>query len=243
MIKEVSGLESREEPRSEQFLKLYRILEGLLERRYSGRHLSSPSVVMEYLRDADSAPCREDLDLCREIRNLLSHNADSAGEAIIEPSQSAVDLLRDIVDYVQRPRLAVDCGTAGDRIMFAHPNDSALDVIRHMLRMGYSHVPVRNKTGLVGVFSASSLMSFIGRAGLEGLNDALRIGDLKEALNVDDRYLFMDAAATRTAVREAFEKHRDRNRRLAVIFITEDGTRDTPVLAIVTPWDVLKDIQ
>lgn len=234
-------MDSREGPRSEQFLRLYRVLEGLLEKRYSGKRLSSPSVVMEYLRDADSAPCREDLDLCREIRNLLAHNADSDGEPIIEPSQSVVEMLQAIVEYVQRPRLAVELGTVGEKIMFAHPNDSALDVVRHMLRMGYSHVPVRNKTGLVGVFSASGLMSYIGRVGLEGQDDGLRIGDLKDALNIDDRYLFMDATATRTAVREAFDKHRERNRRLAVIFITEDGTRETPIQAMLTPWDVLKD--
>ena len=236
-------MESRVESRAEEFLKLYRVLEGLLEKRYSGKRASSPSVVMEYLHDADSAPCREDLDLCREIRNLLSHNADSDGEAIVEPSQSAVDMLRGIVEYVQSPRLAVDCGTRGDKIMFAHPNDSALDVMRHMVRMGYSHVPVRDRNGLVGVFSALAMMNHIGRVGLEGLDNDLRVGDLKGALNIDDRYLFMDAAATRTQVREAFDRHRERNRRLAVIFITADGTRDTPVQAMLTPWDVLKDTE
>lgn len=240
-------MESRGELRSEQFLKQYRILEGLLEKRYTGKKLSSSSVVMEYLRDADSAPCRTDLDMCREIRNLLSHNTDDAGEAVIEPSEGVVRLLKDIVEYVQRPRLAVDYGTPGDGIMFAHPNDSALDVMRHMLRMGYSHVPVRDKTGLVGVFSAGSLMSYIAEKGLDSQEDTLRIGDMKNALAINDsradKYLFMDRNTTLTAVREAFERRHERNRRLAVVFITEDGEQYSPVLAMLTPWDVLKDAQ
>ena len=234
----------RQEGRSEQFLRLYRKLEGLLEKRYSGKKVSS-SVVMEYLHDPDSAPCRADLDMCRDIRNLLTHNDDEDGQPVVEPSEGVVELLGDIVDYVQRPRLAVDYGTPGEKIMFAHPNDLALDVMRHMMRMGYSHVPVRDKTGLVGVFSAGALMSYVGERGFEALKDDLRIGDLKKELSVDnehtDKYLFFDSKTTLTTVRMAFEKPQERNRRLAVAFITEDGGQHSQVLAMLTPWDALKD--
>ena len=238
-------MDSRGESRAEQFLKLYRMLEGLLEKRYAGKRTSSGSVVMEYLHDADSMPCRTDLDLCREIRNLLSHNADGAGEPVVEPSKSVLELLRGIVEYVRRPRLALDFGTPGDKILFAHPNDSALDTLRRMLRLGYSHMPVRDRNGLVGVFSAASLMRYAGKAGFDGLRDNLRIGELKEALDFSEerseKYVFFDREATLTAVRAAFEDHRERNSRLAVAFITEDGERQSEILAMLTPWDVLKD--
>ena len=73
------------------------------------------------------------------------------------------------------------------------------------------------------------------------------IGELKNALNVDDgrtdKYLFMDRDTTLTCVRQTFDNHKERNRRLAVVFITEDGTQNTPVLAMLTPWDILKDAQ
>ncbi len=233
--------------RSERFLTLYRKLEGLLEKRYTGRKMSSGSVVMEYLHDADSAPCRTELDMCREIRNLLTHNTDGAGEPVVEPSEAVVETLCAIVDYVQRPRLAVDYGTPGEKILFAHPNDSALDMMRHMMRVGYSHVPVRDRTGLVGVFSAASLMRYIGDAGFDRLHDTLKIGELKNALDFDDerseKYEFFDKNATLTTVREAFEKRRERNSRLAVAFITEDGARHSEVLAMLTSWDVLRDDQ
>ena len=238
-------VERDEASRSERFLTLYRMLEGLLEKRYNGKKMASGSVVMEYLHDADSTPWRTELDMCREIRNLLSHNTDGAGEPVVEPSGAVVETLSQIVEYVQRPRLAKDYGTPGDRILFAHPNDDALGVMRHMMRMGYSHVPVRDKTGLVGVFSAGALMSFVGDKGFAGLGDDLRIGDLKKALRVDnertDDYLFFDPTITMTAVRKAFEKRQGPNRRLAVVFITEDGGQHSQVLAMLTPWDALKD--
>ena len=238
-------MESRQESRAEQFLKLYRKLEGLLEKRYSGKRVSSGSVVMEYMHDPDSVPCRADLDMCREIRNLLAHNDDEDGQSVVEPSPGVVELMGDIVEYVQRPQLAVDHGTPREKILFAHPNDKVLDVMRHMTRMGYSHVPVRDKTGLVGVLSASALMSYVCEKGFDGLDDGLCVGDLKKALSVDneqtDKYLFFDDTVTLTTERMAFEKPQERNRRLAVVFITEDGGRHSQVLAMLTPWDVLKD--
>ena len=72
--------------RAEAFLQKYRVLEDALGERYSGRTLRHASVVMEYLQDAESQPIREKLDLMREMRNLLSHNADMDGEMIFEPS-------------------------------------------------------------------------------------------------------------------------------------------------------------
>ena len=92
-------METRER-RSEAFLKLYRQLEGALEKRYAGQRVTS-SVVAEYLRDPDSAPCRAELDLCREIRNLLTHNADGGGEAVVEPSQTMLDTLKGILDHAR----------------------------------------------------------------------------------------------------------------------------------------------
>jgi len=238
-------LEAMGERRSEEFLKLYRVLEGLLEKRYAGKKTTSGSMVMEYLHDVDSMPCRSDLDMCREIRNLLSHNADEAGEPVVEPSEGVVRMLGRIVDYVQRPRLARDCGTPGENILFAHPNDAALGVMRHMMRMGYSHVPVRDRSGLVGVFSAASLMRYAGNAGFDGLRDDLRIGQLKSALDFEDdrreKYIFFDRDATLTAVRVAFEPRKEHKRRPDVAFITEDGTPQSPVLAMLTPSDLLKE--
>ena len=220
------------------------MLEGALEKRYAGRGTGAGSVVIEYLRDPDSAPCRAELDMCREIRNLLSHNADADGAAVVEPSAAVVRMLEDIIAYVRLPLLAIECGTPAEKILFAHPNDAALDVIRHMLRRGYSHVPVRDRSGLVGVFSADSVMHYIGDTGFDGPGNTLRVGDLKGALDIggerSGRYLFLDPGATLTTARLAFDSHRERNSRVAAIFITVDGTQNSQVLAMLTPWDVLK---
>lgn len=236
---------ANERERAEQFLTLYRRFEGMLEKRYADHAMTSGSVVKEYLKDPDSEPLRAEIDLCREIRNILSHNADDEGEPVVVPSEGMLVRMRVILEHVRHPLLAIHYGTPADKILFAHPNDLALNVMRHMLKMGYSHVPVADKSGLVGVFSSGSLMVFAAKKGLSQVRDELRVGDMKDAIDFGDerseRFMFLKPDATLLNVRDAFEKRRERNHRLAVVFLTQDGTRRTQLKAMLTAWDVLRD--
>lgn len=230
--------------RAEAFLKMYRILEGTLEKRMDGKRQGA-SVVMDYLKDEDSEPYRYELNLCREIRNLLSHNADDVGEPVVEPSSAVLASLREILEHVSAPRYAVDGGTPRERILCAHPNDLAMDIMHRMTREGFSHVPVLDKGRLTGVFSVGGLFGYLERRGLDALDRNARIGQLKDALDLErhgaEKYRFMSRSTTMTQVRAAFEERSSRNSRLSAVFITETGSLDEPLLAMLTPWDVLKD--
>lgn len=231
--------------RAERFLTLYRRFEGMLEKRYADHAMTTGSVVKEYLKDPDSEPLRTEIDLCREIRNILSHNTDLNGEPVVEPSEGVIERMQEIIEHVGHPLMAIQYGTPADRILFAHPNDLAINVMRHMLKMGYSHVPVADKSGLVGVFSSGSLMVFAARKGLSEVRDELRVGDMKDAIDFGDerseRFMFLREDATLLNVRAAFEKRRERNHRLAVVFLTRDGTRHSEVVSMLTAWDVLRE--
>lgn len=230
--------------RSEMFLKMYRVLEGALEKRY-GSNRQSSSVVMEYMKDEDSEPYRYQLNVCREIRNLLSHNSDESGEPVVEPSEAILESLLEIVNHVTRPRLAIEYGTPFERILCAHANDYAFDVMHRMEKMGYSHVPVMEKGRITGVFSAGSLFGYLEKYGLDSLREDARIGQLKDQLDIQlrgaRRYLFMPENATIVQARAAFEARHAKNARTSVIFITKNGTQGEPLLAMLTPWDALED--
>lgn len=230
--------------RAEAFLRLYRILEGALEKRFAGRREGS-SVVMEYLKDEDSIPFRRELNVCREIRNLLSHNADDEGAPLVEPSEAVLESLYAILAHVTRPERAMDLGTPQDQILWAHPGDRVIEIMHRMADRGYSHVPVVEKGRMVGVFSVGSLFACLESRGLGALDDSTRVGQIKDALSVErhgaERYLFMPADATAVQARAAFDRRGERNSRLSAIFITEDGTPQGTLLAMLTPWDLMKD--
>lgn len=229
--------------RSEIFLQKYRVLEGLLEKRYEGRRLSSSSVVIEYIREDDSQPVRVDLDLLREIRNILSHNAGSGGQAVVEPSQEMIDRLDDIIAYVRRPRLAVHYGTPAERICSAHMNERVIHVMRSMQKNGYSHVPVEDRDGVAGVLSIKGVFDYIALNGAHSLDEDTRIADLRDHIRIDSRYLFLPETASLNEVRNAFNRRRERNSRLSAVFITRTGRQQEKLMRMLTPWDVLSDDQ
>lgn len=230
---------------AEMFLQKYRVLEGLLEKRYDGQKMSSSSVVMEYIRDPDSDPVRVDLDLIREIRNILSHNAGPDGKAVVQPSDAMIHRLEEIIAHVKRVRLARDYGTPAERIFSAHPNDNIMNVMRSMQKNGYSHVPVKEKGRLLGVFSIKCLFDHLARNGIASLSERSRVSDLGDDIRIDrrfgERYMFVPANMSMVSVRGAFEARQEKNNRLSMVFVTESGSTDDPIICMISPWDVLND--
>ena len=131
--------------RIDEFLDLYKQLEDELEGKYrnSRRHYSS--VVFEFARDDDSLPVRDKLDICREIRNLLTHNPNLEGEPIVEPSQPVLRAIREVLEFVRRPPLAMDYATKADQVMKAHLGQRVLRLMEVMDKNGYSHIPVMDE--------------------------------------------------------------------------------------------------
>lgn len=226
--------------RAETFLSMFRVLEGLLGRKYADQDRKCQSVVMAYLQDAESEPVRQQLDVCREVRNLLTHNADAQGGPIIEPSQALLDSLYDIISYVQKPQPALMFATRGDAILQAHPNDRALDVMRRMDKHGFSHAPVMDDGRICGVFSVGTVFARCLVGGEIGSDT--RIREFGALTKINTRFMFMDERATYLDARAEFEKRSGRNNRLAAIFITSTGDENGALMGLLTPWDVMRDV-
>lgn len=230
---------------SEIFLQKYRMLEGLLEKRYEGQKISSSSVVIEYIREDDSEPVRVDLDLMREIRNILSHNAGRSGAPVAEPSDETIQRLEDIIAYVKRPHCASDFGTPAERIFSAHPGDRIFSVMKTMHKFGYSHVPVQDCGGVAGVFSTRCVFEYLAENGMDSLDENARISDLGDRIRLDrktgERYMFVSEDTSIVTVRRAFQRYTERNRRLGAVFVTRNGMPGEELICMLTPWNVLSD--
>lgn len=66
--------------KSDEFLNLYRTLEEVLSEKYSDRTRNYGSVVVQFMNDVEGRQFKDKLNLCREIRNLLSHHPEVNGE-------------------------------------------------------------------------------------------------------------------------------------------------------------------
>jgi len=230
--------------RSEEFIRLYKEMEDELERKYSGEKRRYSSVIYEYINDPESVPVRKNLDVCRELRNLLTHNAEIGGEPVAEPSEPVVASLRRILDYVRRPPLALDFATPGSKIISADPDDRVLDIMRVMEKNGYSHIPVLERRRFIGVFSVSTVFSCVLHDPSFKIAPETPLRALSGMLPLEkhmENYAFVHRETSITQARQMFEKPRGKNKRLSVIFITEHGRREEGLLGMLTPWDIMKE--
>ena len=229
--------------RADEFLNCYRELEQALAKKYGFDEKTFGSPIVKFLSERESEPFRDRLNLCREIRNFLSHHAEFDGERVLQPSQAIIRFLMSVTDYVRQPPLALTCATLYPDILKATPSQRVLTVMKKMERQGFSHVPVIENGEWVGVFSVSTIFTYTISRGLSAISDEMVIGDFAELLPVDrhitERFQFCGNEATVEDVRVMFEKHQWRSKRLAAVFITDNGSLGGRILGMITPWDLI----
>ncbi len=228
--------------RAEDFLERYRILEEELTERYHyDEKFGSP--VVRFSMEKEAKPFREKLNLCREIRNFLSHHSELEGEPLVEPSEGIIRFLDEVTQYLRRPPLAISFATLFEDILKAGPKNKAITVMKKMQKQGFSHVPVMDGGKLMGVFSIGTFFGYALQHNMTCMNDEMLIEDFQELLPIDchenERFLFLPQTATLFDVKNEFEKRSQRSRRLAVIFLTDNGSVDGRILGMLTPWDVV----
>lgn len=228
--------------KADAFLDLYRQLEDALDEKYSGKKRRYSSVVLEYLNDEDSAPFRDKIDVCREIRNLLTHNAKLDGEDIVLPSDAICESLQAALNYIKKPPLALDCATRGDKIFYAGINQTVLKIMGIMDKSGFSHVPILENGKFIGVFSVGTIFSYVLTSYNTPITKQTTIGQLQQLLPIHmhiENYEFAPETLSCGEARRKFEKVREKNKRISMIFITKTGSPQERLLGMLTPWDVL----
>ena len=227
------------------FLELYRDLEELLEVRYSDGRKLPGSAVMRYYNDDEGKKWREELNVCREMRNMLSHHSRIGGVPVFEPSDAVLDVLRRIIKDVKNPPVAMSIATPASNLFTCSYDDSAADVIRRMREQGYSHVPVIENGKLVGVFSVGSVFSVVSNHEAWQMSDETRIRDFSEFLPMDkhitEKFGFVEKNAHYSCLKQKFTAKGPKSRRVVALFVTANGREDERILGIITPWDMIKE--
>ncbi len=230
--------------KSDEFLNLYRTLEELLCEKYSDRTRNYGSVVMQFINNAEGRQFKDKLNLCREIRNLLSHHPEVNGESIVEPSQAMIDILNEVIEYVKMPPLAISYATPFENLLKASLNNKVLTVMKKMERRGFSHIPVIESGRFIGVFSIGTIFMYISENNSVENIDEMEIRDFLKYIPLEahttERFRFMSETTTVVEAKTAFEQPHQRSRRLAAIFITDTGSQSGRLLGMITPWDILR---
>lgn len=231
---------------NENFLDKYRELENLLRNRlYQNSKVNSP--VYEYIRELYLSPHENDqkraeiLDSIRELRNQMVHkNIDG----IVNIDNAAITFLEKEIDIIKNPISAFDICIKLKDIHYATLNSHVKNIIKIMIEHGYSHIPVLNENKkLIGVFSENTIFSiFIANKTLLEKNDII-LNDIENYLILENHQTECFGIASRDThssnIIKRFQKRKENNKRLSVIFVTEHGDITEPLIGMITPYDAL----
>ncbi len=230
---------------AEKFISLYKVLEDILEEKCREEGRSTVSAVYQYISAAGNPRFRDKLDLCRQVRNLITHSADIGGHPPVDPSDELLGTLEEIVAYFQKPPLALNRATTIDRLMVATPRDRVVWLMQRMARNGYSHVPVMENDRMTGVFSASTPFAMAMDESRLAVDDQTRLDEVREALRPEshrmEQFSFIDPQTTCDEARQLFVRTSPRERRMAALFVTENGQPNGKLLGMLTPWDLMEE--
>ncbi len=234
-----------ETDRADEFLNAYRELEETLNAKYNVDEKKFGSPIVRFMSEKESKPYRENLDICREIRNFLSHHSEVNGERIIQPSQAMISFLGEVTDFIKQPPLAIEVSTLFADILKTTLSQKAQTVMKKMERQGFSHVPVIDGGECIGVFSVSTVFTYSLENGMTSLRDDMLISDFGEMLSFNnhsaERFRFFGRETSIYDVRNEFERKRPGAKRLAAVFITDSGSSRGRILGMLTPWDVINE--
>ncbi len=223
----------------ESFLNAYRDLEEVLSVKY-GQKLGT----VQLYASGEGAKYFEELNLFREMRNLLSHHGRIDGSPVVLPSEQALNKLLEILEYAKHPPMALSLATPKESLCCARLSDGVSKTVSIMEQRGYSHIPVLTKKGgIYGVFSVGTLFSFAKNNPSGSIKD-LTLRDMSEYLppekHTTEKFAFVSRDATLYKIKELFRAPGPNHRRVVAVFVTEDGRQSSPLYGMITPWDIFK---
>ena len=234
--------EKTEKNRGEEFLDAYRRLEQAVESKFD---LSGSDSAIRFLeKRPEYREIRAELDYCREVRNLLTHNPRVDGDFAVEPSGKMLLLLENTAKKVLSPTRACDLMVPENKVLSKRPEDRIRPTLSEMRNHGYANIPILDDGKVIGVFSERTLLSVIDDRPEAGIGAELRFCDSEVV-----RYISLDSPETVSfrfvpenmpfaELEDMFAAASKKNDRIRIVFVTRSGSRGEPLRGILTAWDV-----
>ena len=238
--------------KTEEFLGLYNDLNDLLRMKYHENSRSN-SVIVRYSNElnrsgnANLQKIAKKLNTIRMLRNNIVHEYDNNMDNFFEVNDEAINFLKYLVDSLKNPRIALNLYTSIDRLYFVREDEDllVLNIMKEMRRRGFSQIPILDKNNILkGVFSPNVLFEYLVENKEADLNE-LTFKDLKKYLSIhnhfSESYIFIPKDLPEDEVDNIFITSYERNQKLAVAFVTKNGSPNEPILGIIVTKDIIRD--
>ena len=185
----------------------------------------------------------KDINLIRKIRNLLSHGECKVeGKNAIEINENIIEKLKEIISLLENPPLVASRYITE---MFVVDLEEKLgNLIKTMNEKKISHVPVLDKDKkLVGVFSENTIFSKLSEDEIIEIGKEYKVKDYEKYIKLENHsseyFDFIKRNEELASAQNLFNKSIKKDKKLVMLFVTENGKKNEKILGILTPWDLL----
>lgn len=226
-----------------KFIELCKELESAVKARYGGTSHGESAYVF-LAKKAEFKAYSKELDLIREIRNLIQHKDVSVkGKEAIYVDEVLMEALREIIKVVQHPETVED--NCSKDLEVATLNSPVRTLADRMMVTGFSHIPVLDDKGkLIGIFSENTVFSRVAKEGMNALSEQDTVNDYEAYLDIKDHirdsFDFIASTEEVEIAKDRFKKRDKTGKRLAMLVVTPHGNPNEKVVGVLTPYDVLE---
>ena len=185
----------------------------------------------------------KDINLIRKIRNLLSHGeCKIEGKVAIEINENIIEKLKEIISLLENPPLVTSRYIT--EIFVVDLEEKLENLIKTMNEKKISHVPVLDKDKkLVGVFSENTIFSKLSEDEIIEIGKEYQVKDYVKYIKLENHsseyFDFIKRNEELALAQNLFNKSIKKDKKLVMLFVTENGKKTEKILGIITPWDLL----
>ncbi|QIK70378.1 IMP dehydrogenase [Erysipelothrix sp. HDW6C] len=175
-----------------------------------------------------------------QLRNAIVHNRAGNNEAIAEPHDSVIQSMDHILGELEKPKTFKDVlpldgvySTVADRLLS--------DVLKDQKQYNYSAVPVYEDKRYVGLLHNRLYQRLLENYAFKSLDlRTLRVSDVLEFYENDDRVLFLPETTTLYDAIATYNKLHENGKVMIAMVITTRGFVNEKPLGILTIADMPK---
>lgn len=230
-----------------EFLNLYNHLESVLREEYPQIPRGVRPIKWATQNDRRRfGAMREELDYCREVRNLVQHNEKVDGSYAVIPSDAMLETLRRTLEKVENPPRAFDVCVKTQNVYSARITDLVRPAMKKMVEGSFTHIPILEEGRVIGAFSENTLLSYMMRDEIAIIEEDCTFEAFSSliplAAHESETFAFVGREERATSVAVLFENSMRNQERLGMVFITATGDPNQKLLGILTVWDMARFI-
>lgn len=180
----------------------------------------------------------EFLRFCIEYRNAISH--EGMGRKYLDFTDN---MIKDLEEIVYRAKNPFDVYTKSTKNIFsADIKENVKEIMRIMSDKNYTHIPIYKEGLLVGIFSESSLFTYLFNDEIVEISGDTTFEDIQNYIaleNSEETIKFVSRNDLYDNVVNEFIKRFKNGEKLACIMVTQNGKNTEKVIGILTAWDII----